>query len=99
MLPYYNLSINEEIELAMKSVPVYEAKNHLSELIAAVELGEEVSITRRGLPVARLVIDPASASAEEQRERVTHALDRLRTLRAKILLKGDLKAIAREGLD
>jgi prevent-host-death family protein len=35
-------------------VGVLEAKNRLSELLAAAERGEEVVITRRGEPVARL---------------------------------------------
>jgi prevent-host-death family protein len=38
-----------------KSVGVHEAKTHLSRLLDAVEAGEEVMITRRGEPVARLV--------------------------------------------
>ena len=36
-------------------VSVYEAKTHLSRLIADVEAGAEVTITRHGRPVARLV--------------------------------------------
>jgi prevent-host-death family protein len=39
----------------MREVGAFEAKTHLSELLAAVEAGEEVLITRRGKPVARLV--------------------------------------------
>ena len=39
----------------MKEVAVYEAKTRLSELLAEVEQGEQVTITRRGLPIARLV--------------------------------------------
>ena len=38
-----------------KSVGVHEAKTHLSRLLAAVEDGESVEITRRGVVVARLV--------------------------------------------
>jgi prevent-host-death family protein len=38
-----------------KSVGVHEAKTHLSRLLDAVAAGEEVLITRRGLPAARLV--------------------------------------------
>lgn len=34
---------------------VYEAKTHLSRLIGDVEAGREVTITRHGRPVARLV--------------------------------------------
>ncbi len=36
-------------------VSVYEAKTHLSRLIGDVESGREVTITRHGRPVARLV--------------------------------------------
>ncbi len=39
---------------AMHSVSVAEAKAHLSELLNQVEAGEEIVITRRGQPVARL---------------------------------------------
>ena len=39
----------------MKTVPVHEAEARLSELLAAVELGEEITITRHGRPVARIV--------------------------------------------
>lgn len=38
-----------------KSVGVHEAKTHLSRLLQAVEQGEDVDITRRGVVVARLV--------------------------------------------
>lgn len=39
----------------MHTVGSYEAKTRLPELLRAVELGETVTITRRGVPVARLV--------------------------------------------
>ena len=39
----------------MQSVNIYEAKTRLSALIQAVERGEEVVITNRNRPVARLV--------------------------------------------
>jgi prevent-host-death family protein len=39
----------------METVSVYDAKTHLSRLLAAVERGEDVVITRNGRPVARLV--------------------------------------------
>jgi prevent-host-death family protein len=38
-------------------VTIHEAKTHLSRLIAAVERGEEVIISRRDKPVVRLVIE------------------------------------------
>ena len=39
----------------MKSVNIHEAKTHLSALIAAVEAGEEVIISRANKPVVKLV--------------------------------------------
>jgi prevent-host-death family protein len=39
----------------MGAVNLAEAKAHLSELVSKAESGEETIITRRGLPVARLV--------------------------------------------
>lgn len=39
----------------MREIGAFEAKTHLSELLAAAEAGESVTITRRGVPVARLV--------------------------------------------
>ena len=39
----------------MKIVGSFEAKTHLSELLASVERGEEIVITRRGTPIARLL--------------------------------------------
>ena len=37
------------------SVGAYDAKTHFSELLEKVESGEEITITRHGTPVARLV--------------------------------------------
>ncbi len=39
----------------MKMVSMHEAKSQLSRLVKAVELGENVVIARRNVPVARLV--------------------------------------------
>jgi prevent-host-death family protein len=44
----------------MKSATIADAKAHLSALIADIEAGEEVVITRRGKPVARLIAEPES---------------------------------------
>jgi len=45
----------------MKTATVADAKSHLSALLADVEAGQGVVITRRGKPVARLVPEPRSA--------------------------------------
>jgi prevent-host-death family protein len=39
----------------MKTVAVFEAKSRLSEILAAVERGEEYTVTKHGKPVARIV--------------------------------------------
>lgn len=83
----------------MKTVPVFEAKNRFSELLASVERGEEVAITRRGVAVARLVVMDSHAEAEDQRrQNVRETFAELRKLRQSIELEGDLKQVAREGL-
>jgi prevent-host-death family protein len=45
----------------MAAYNILEARNNLSRLIASVESGAEVTITKRGVPVARLVpiVEPA----------------------------------------
>ena len=42
-------------DVIVKSVNVHEAKTHFSKLLARVEKGHEVLISRAGKPVARLV--------------------------------------------
>lgn len=84
----------------MKSVAVFEAKNRFSELLAAVEQGDQVTITRRGIPVARLIAEHAHIPNEsERRQRIAAALEQLRRMRGNLALEGNLKAIARDGLD
>ena len=49
----------------MMKVNVYEAKTHFSELLRRVAVGEEITITKRGVPVARLV--PVLAEATKRK--------------------------------
>lgn len=51
----------------MREVGAFEAKNTLGALLDLVERGEEVIITRRGRPVARLVREPAKVDRERAR--------------------------------
>lgn len=44
--------------IIMHTVSVAQAKAHLSELLAQVEMGEELQISRRGRAIARLVPEP-----------------------------------------
>ena len=39
----------------METVNIHQAKTHLSRLLSRVELGEEIIISNRGIPVAKLV--------------------------------------------
>lgn len=42
----------------MKTATVRDLRNHYSGLLEWIEAGEEIRITRRGIPVARLVPEP-----------------------------------------
>lgn len=85
----------------MKEVAVYEAKTRLSELLAEVERGGQVTITRRGQPVARLVPPTAAASrrssAAARRQGIADTFAQLRA--ARIQLDGTLKEWITEGRD
>ena len=52
------------------SVGIFEAKTHLSELVARAEAGETVTITRHGRPVARLVPPSRDVDAADARMRI-----------------------------
>jgi prevent-host-death family protein len=60
----------------MESVGLFEAKTHLSELIARAEQGEEVIITRHNKPVAKLVpMDAGRLGARDKRQAALRALE------------------------
>jgi prevent-host-death family protein len=48
----------------MKTVGAFEAKTHLNELLRQVSEGETIRITRRGIPVAKLVPDGEGESKD-----------------------------------
>ena len=82
----------------MKAVAIYEAKARFSELLAAVQAGEEVSITKHGKPVARLVPVRADKVAQYTRQQqVAETFRKLRELRKGVILEGDIKEIIAEG--
>lgn len=77
-----------------KIVGAYDAKTHLSELLEKVEAGEEITITKHGAPVARLVPVKGSASAEER----LAAIERIQKLARGLSLGGlKVKDLIREG--
>lgn len=76
------------------SVGAYEAKTHLSELLEKVEAGEEITITKHGSPVAKLVPVKRKATADER----TAAIGRIQKLGASLRLQGlKLKNLIAEG--
>jgi len=59
----------------MDTVGLFEAKTHLSELVARAEQGEEVIITRHNKPVAKLVpISEVSAELVARRRQIFQEL-------------------------
>jgi prevent-host-death family protein len=64
------------VEAEMKTVGSYEAKTHLPRLLDEVAGGEEVTITKHGVPVAMLVPPPGAG-----RRSVDEVIEELRALR------------------
>lgn len=77
----------------MDQIGLHEAKTRLSEIIAKVHEGNEYIITRRGIPVARLV--PAE---KPSREVAKKALEQAKQLRETLSLGGlKMKDLIEEG--
>ena len=76
-----------------RTIGAFEAKNRLSELLQLVENGQEVTITRHGKAVARLV--PAD---DVGRDKVKEALEWLKRTRKERRLDGlTIKELINEG--
>jgi prevent-host-death family protein len=75
-------------------VGAYKAKTHLSELLEKVGAGEEITITKHGAPVAKLVPIKKAANAEER----VAAIERIQMLGRGLSLGGlKIKDLVREG--
>ena len=70
----------------MRHVPIAEFKDKMSEIIAAVEAGEEVVVTRHGKAAVRLL--PAEEALEERRRRAREALARMAEQRERMRAEG-----------
>lgn len=76
------------------TVGAYEAKTHLSELLEQVEAGREITITKHGAPVAKLVPVGREATTEER----AAAIRRIQNLSAGLSLGGlKIKDLISEG--
>lgn len=75
----------------MPTVGAFEAKNRLGALLDLVERGEEVTITRHGKPVAKLVA-PATSETQQQKpfdkEAAKAAVEAIRDMRKGVTLGG-----------
>jgi prevent-host-death family protein len=69
-----------------KTVGAFEAKTHFSALLEEIEQGGEITITKHGRPVAKLV--PVT---ERQRMTAAEAIEGLLKLQSRLKLKGDWK--------
>jgi prevent-host-death family protein len=79
---------------ASNTVGAYEAKTRLSELLEKVAAGEEITITKHGAPVAKLVPVRREASAEER----SAAIKRIQKLATGLSLGGlKIKDLLSEG--
>jgi prevent-host-death family protein len=76
-------------------VGIFHAKTHLSQLLDRVAEGEEITITRHDLPVARLV--PAGRPAREEVAAIFRQMDDLRQTLPKARDKASLKNLIAEG--
>lgn len=78
----------------MTSLGLLEAKTHLSALVDRAAAGEEITITRHGKPVARLV----PAAVEPGSERARAAFEALLAARKGVTLGGlDVRDLIDEG--
>lgn len=80
----------------MNEIGVFEAKNKLSSLLDRVEQGEEIVITRRGKPIARLV---AMNEGGRDRAKARAAVARILELSKGMSLGGEvtIKELINEG--
>jgi prevent-host-death family protein len=77
----------------METVGIYEARTRLSELIEKVGKGEEVTVTRHGVPVARII--PVDGEKKLAVRDAIEAMERFG--RGKSLRGLSLKKMIREG--
>ncbi len=83
----------------MKHVGIFEAKTNLSRLIEQVEKGQEVTITRHGKPVVKLVRARSEPTPEQIAER-KEAIKRLQEIASRLKINAtqeEIKAWINEG--
>lgn len=76
----------------MTTIGAFEAKTHLSALLDRAAKGESFTITRHGMPVARLL--PVT---EPSAQRVAAVIHRMEALASGLRLEGDWKLFRDDG--
>lgn len=77
----------------MKTVGAFEAKTHLAELLQKASEGETILITRRGVPIAKLV-----TAGHTEKPDLKESVRTLRNIRKGSRLKGTtLRELINEG--
>ena len=67
--------------------------------LAAVEQGEQITITRRGQPIARLVAAGPVRRETSQRQRVATVFARMKQQRKGVTMEGDIRELIAAGRD
>jgi len=62
------MAIWSYLEIELKNITVVEAKSRFSALLAEVEAGEEIVVTRHGKAIARLIPDRPRMAADAFRD-------------------------------
>ncbi|OHC62902.1 MAG: hypothetical protein A3H93_08450 [Rhodocyclales bacterium RIFCSPLOWO2_02_FULL_63_24] len=84
----------------METIAIFEAKSRLSEILAAVEHGEEFTVTKRGEPIALIVPYHQKERSEAASQLRRALIVRCREARKATPVEGvDLRAALEEGRD
>ena len=77
----------------MKSVGVFEAKTHLSEILEQVEKGESITITKRGEAVAQIIPIASARNGKKSGDEIVAGFEALRNQVKKRFPKTDHTSI------
>ena len=84
----------------METIAIFEAKSRLSEILAAVEHGEEFTVTKRGEPIARIVPYRQKEQGEAASQARRDFISRCRAASKAAPTKGfDVRAAMEDGRD
>ncbi len=75
------------------TIGVFDAKTHLSQLLEEVKNGNEITITKRGKPIARLI----PFKNEKKNESIKEILETFDTIRESVKGKVHIKSYIAEG--